>query len=64
MSPYIKYTSLGFQLLFFIGAGYFLGKWGGPYIGIQESTAAAFGALIFLSLGLYKLVREVMQENQ
>jgi len=64
MNPYLKYTGLGFQLLFFIFAGYFIGKWASSYLGINETSGSAFGALFFLTFGLYKMIREVMKESE
>ena len=63
MNPYIKNTRLGFQLLFFIIAGYFIGKITAPHIHISETTGAAFGALFFLSFGLFKIIKELLKEN-
>ena len=64
MNPYLKYANLGFQLLFFIIAGYFLGLWIAQYFHLNESKGSAFGMLFFIVFGLAKLIRDVMKESE
>lgn len=64
MNPYLKYTSMGFQLLFFIIVGYYLGMGVARFFHLNESGGSAFGMLFFIAFGLMKLIREVIQESQ
>lgn len=62
MNPYLKYTGLAFQLLFFIGAGYWLGNFAGPWLGFSKSTGQGFGILLFLVFGLVHVLKEVLKD--
>jgi hypothetical protein len=62
VNPYLKYTQMGVLLVAYILAGYWLGKWLGPKAGIKESTGSVVGILFFLGLGLFKMVKEVLDE--
>lgn len=63
MNPYLKYTSLGFQLLFYVFAGYFIGKLIAQFFDFKETTGSVFGMLLFTAGGLYKIIREVLRES-
>ena len=54
---------MAFQLVFFILAGYYLGKYAGKVLGWNQSTSSAIGLLFFLSTGLYKIIRDILKEN-
>lgn len=64
MNTYLKYTGIAFQLLFLMAAGYFLGKWLGPKVGMTTSNGAVLGLMLFLVAGLYRLIKEVLDENK
>jgi hypothetical protein len=64
LNPYFKYSQLGIQLVAYILAGYWLGKWLGPKVGWKESSGMVLGIMFFLGLGLYKIIREVLKEGQ
>jgi hypothetical protein len=62
MNPYLKYTGMAFQLVFFILAGYWIGKWVANYFGGNETTGTAIGIIFFLGAGLFKIIRDVLKE--
>lgn len=62
MNSYLKYSGLAFQFLAYMLAGYWLGYWLGPYLGGSRDTSAVVGLLLFLVGGLYKIIREVLEE--
>lgn len=64
MNTYLKYTGLAFQLLFLMAAGYYLGHWLGPKAGMSVSNGEVLGLMIFLLVGLYRLIKEVMDESR
>ena len=63
MNPYLKYSGMAFQLVFFILAGYYSGKYAGAALGWNQSTSSAVGLLFFLSTGLFKIIRDILKEN-
>jgi hypothetical protein len=63
MNPYLKYTGLGFQFAAYLLAGYYLGKYAGPFLGLSENAGIAIGMLVFLTGGLYKIIREILNQN-
>jgi hypothetical protein len=54
---------MAFQLVFFILAGYYIGKYAGAAMGWNQSTTSAVGLLFFLSTGLFKIIRDILKEN-
>jgi len=62
MNKYLKYTNLAFQLILFIFAGNYFGKWIAEYFGYNPATGSAVGILILLILGLIKIVRDVLAD--
>jgi putative effector of murein hydrolase LrgA (UPF0299 family) len=64
MNPYLKYTNLAFQLILYIFAGNYFGKWIATYFHFNPSTGSAIGILIMLGLGLYKIIRDIMKESK
>lgn len=63
MNTYLKYTGMAFQLLFLMAAGYYMGQWMGPKVGLSVSSGAVLGLMFFLLVGLYRLIKEVMDES-
>ncbi len=63
MNPYLKYSGMAFQLVFFLLAGYYLGKYLGGLLGFDPGSSAAFGMLFFLGTGMFKIIRDILREN-
>jgi len=59
-----KYSGLAFQLLVFIGLGYFLGNLVDEKYSFGQPYGAAFGATLFLILGMVYIIRDVLRENK
>lgn len=63
MNQYLKYSGMVFQLLLLIGVGYWLGKWAAPKAGWSESTGSVVGLLVFLCVGMYRMIKEIMSDS-
>jgi hypothetical protein len=63
MNPYLKYSGMAFQLVFFIFAGYYIGKYAGKVMGWNQSTASVVGLLFFMCTGLIKIIYDILKEN-
>jgi hypothetical protein len=63
MNPYLKYSGMAFQLILFLLAGFFGGKYLAHWLGWDEKVFSAVGMLIFLSGGLFSIVRNLLKEN-
>jgi F0F1-type ATP synthase assembly protein I len=58
-----KYSGLAFQLLAFIGVGYFIGSWIDGKWKADNPYGTALGATVFLILGLVYVLRDIMREK-
>jgi F0F1-type ATP synthase assembly protein I len=58
-----KYSGLAFQLLAFIGVGYFIGSWIDETWKAKIPYGTALGATAFLIIGLIYVLRDVMREK-
>ena len=58
-----KYSGLAFQLLAFIGVGYFIGSWIDRIWKTETPYGTALVTTAFLILGLIYLLRDVMREK-
>lgn len=54
---------MAFQLVFFILAGFYIGKYAGAAMGWNQSTSSVIGLLFFLSSGLFKIIRDILKES-
>jgi len=62
MNRYLKYTNLAFQLILFIFAGNYFGKWTANYFGLNPSNGSAIGIVLMLGLGLFKIIRDILED--
>jgi F0F1-type ATP synthase assembly protein I len=58
-----KYSGLAFQLLAFIGVGYFIGSWIDGMWKADNPYGTALGATVFLIIGLVYVLRDIMREK-
>lgn len=58
-----KYGGLAFQLLAYIGVGYFVGAYIDKRFQNSQPYGAAFGSVILLIVGIYAVVRDILREN-
>jgi len=59
-----KYSGLAFQLLIFIGVGYFIGNWMDSKFKAEQPYGAAFVSTLFLIIGLIYVIRDVLREDK
>jgi membrane protein DedA with SNARE-associated domain len=64
ISRLAKYSGLAFQLLAFIGVGYFIGNWVDTKWKSDQAYGTAFFATIFLLLGLVYVIRDILREDK
>ena len=62
MNKYLKYTNLAFQLILFIFAGYYFGKWIADYFGLNPSNGSAIGIVLMLGAGLFKIIQDILKD--
>ncbi|MFN9979416.1 MAG: AtpZ/AtpI family protein, partial [bacterium] len=55
---------LAFQLLMFIGIGYFIGNWIDGKWKAEQPYGTALGAIFFLILGLAYVIRDILREEK
>lgn len=61
---FVKYSGLAFQLLAYIGVGYFIGNFVDNRWNASETPYARAGfSILFLLIGLYSVVRDLIREN-
>jgi F0F1-type ATP synthase assembly protein I len=61
---YAKYGGLAFQLLAFIAVGYFIGSWIDKQWNTSEMPYGIAGcSTLFLLMGLYSVVRDIISEK-
>lgn len=53
-----------FQLLLLIAIGYWLGQWIGPKMGLSESNGSVVGLLVFLLVGMYRLIKDILADSK
>jgi len=54
-----RYSGMGFQLIFLILLGFWLGKQADSYFGFHKPFLAALGAILFLVLGMVSVFRKL-----
>ncbi|HRH35948.1 MAG TPA: hypothetical protein PKY12_12865, partial [Catalimonadaceae bacterium] len=64
MNQYLKYSGMVFQLLLLIAIGYWLGQWIGPKMGLSESNGSVVGLLVFLLVGMYRLIKDILADSK
>lgn len=62
-AAYLKYTSVGFQLLGSMAVGGFLGHWTDVYFKTTQAYYTAAGLLIFLLIGLYAAIKDLIKPS-
>jgi hypothetical protein len=62
-SPFLRYSSLAFELLAALGIGAWLGHIIDQKLGNRKPLATALMALLFLAAALYRTLRELMREK-
>lgn len=64
INRFAKYSGLAFQLLMFIGIGYFIGNWIDGKWKAEQPYGTALGATLFLILGLAYVIRDILREEK
>ena len=59
INPFFKYSGLGFQLLFTIGAGVWIGIKIDNYLGSKQPWGAIICSLLFMAAGLYIFIKSL-----
>lgn len=59
-----KYSGLAFQLLAFIGVGYFVGSWIDSKWPSGQAIGTALMSTLFLLIGLVYVIRDILRENK
>ncbi|MBK9735465.1 MAG: AtpZ/AtpI family protein [Saprospiraceae bacterium] len=62
-NAYLKYSGLAFQMAFVVLAAIFLGKKLDIYLGFQKPFSTIFLVLLFFSLFMYKLYKELNNQK-
>lgn len=58
-NPFLKYSSIGMQLLFTIGAGLWIGMKLDEYLGNKQPWAAIICSITFMIVGLVMFIRSL-----
>ncbi len=62
-TKFVKYSGLAFQLLFYILIGYFIGNFIDKKLNNPTPYCTAFSSIVFLSLGLYSIIKDVLNSK-